>query len=103
MSEPGTSLSTDADILAEAERWTHHQNLLLLFMGLLAVLIAAASSIVRTSTHSNVSPHPSHSNVSVPSRCSFTSAPESQHLMHVTCIASPPRFSPITPQPPTLT
>jgi hypothetical protein len=32
------------DTLAEAERWTHHQNTLLVCMGLLALLIAALAA-----------------------------------------------------------
>lgn len=36
-----------ADTLAEAERWTHHQNLLLLCMGLLALLLAALAARTR--------------------------------------------------------
>ena len=35
------------DVLAEAERWTHHQNLLLVCMGLLALLIAALAARTR--------------------------------------------------------
>lgn len=35
------------DLLADAERWTHYQNILLLCMGLLALLLAALAARTR--------------------------------------------------------